>query len=1148
MTCGLLLAAVSALSSLPWLGDGRAIDLSHGGWTNDAPAAVFRASFELPAGTPKARVTAAVLGYYELYLDGKPLTEIAPMPLQSVFRRTIWADEYEVRVKDGVHRLELRLGNGWYNIPTVKMWGKFTFRDALSSGKPCFKLAVDGVERLDWTWTESDLLFNTVQHGVRQDATRAPDRTPKPAVVAEGTSAEILPRTAPPVKVIGESFGTATWVVPGQVQVVDFGANATGVPEFDFSGVPRGTRVEVVYGELLFTNGTVNCGTTVMGSLTDLVRCTYNDLPYPALQRDTYVASGADREVFRPRFTWHIARYAEIRGLPFLVKRPRWHVISSAVADAEPGASFRSGEEDLNRIHEACRRTFRSNLISVQSDCPGRERLGYGGDAVATADALMLNYDMREFYLKMLRDFADEAEGDGAITETAPYVGIGDRPVLPKERYPKCGPIGWTLVVPHLIDRLWTYYGEKRALDFYPVAARFARLVDKEHPTGEVPACIGDHEAIVRISNEAFAVAHWHEFARLTAKIAALCGRGDDAREFAAVAEKVRKLFVEKYVKEGVVDNGSTSAQATALYLGLVPTEQIPAAEARLFAAIEKDCWHFSTGIFSTRYLLMYLHEHGKDDVARRLVLAKGKPGFLHMLDRGATTLWETWKEWDHGYSTCHPMFGSVDEWILRASVTDRVRTVIPQPLKVEARSGVLVTDGEPKPVFRTDAALADEAYRLEVAPQGVTIVAKGAAGRVNALATLGQLSTKLAAGRVAVPCCAVEDHPRFAWRGLLVDECRHFFGKETMKLVLDLMARYKLNRLHWHLTDAEAWRLDIPGHPEIVKHGAYNADHVAHLRNWKGRWDVALKGESYGPFFYTERDVKEILTYAAARNVTVVPEIEMPAHVRALLLSHPEFSCRGKDLPYEPHNAMGPQYEVLCAGNEEALRFMEGILDYVCSLFPSDTIGIGGDECPMNRWKACAKCQGKIRALGLGSEAELQRYLTVRMTEHLAKRGRKALAWDETICGKLPPTLTMQVWHGPEFLAEAAEAGCELVASCGQCFYFDGGKLNVPDDPYDWYGDEGTTLGRTYSFDPCAFLPRRHWDKVRGVEGCNWTEQTFCESELLWKMFPRALALAEVGWSDESVKDYGDFIRRARQHEKDLRNRFRVNCGPVIP
>ena len=334
-----------------------------------------------------------------------------------------------------------------------------------------------------------------------------------------------------------------------------------------------------------------------------------------------------------------------------------------SLGESAPAAkAFKTDNKDFAAIHEMCRRTFQANLIGgVQSDCPGRERLGYGGDIVSTYEAYMLNWDMRAIYLKVLQDFADEASDDGWLTETAPYVGIAV-----KGEGGRSGPVSWALAVPELIDGLLRHYNETKALDYYPVCTRYIRQLAAKHPDGLIPQCIGDHEALQRAPDGVTATAHWYRFVSLTTGFAKRLGRLDDAAEFAMLAAKIKAAFAAKYVKDGVVANGTQSAQAIGLYLGLVPQGQVAAAERQLVKAIEEKGYGPTTGIFSTRYMLMYLSEHGRVDVARKIVLHTGFPGWLHMLERGATTLWETWKESDNVYSNCHPMFGSVDEWILR--------------------------------------------------------------------------------------------------------------------------------------------------------------------------------------------------------------------------------------------------------------------------------------------------------------------------------------------------------------------------------------------------------------------------------------------------------------------------------------------------
>jgi len=661
---------VAELSGVPWLGDGKR-DFQGAEWYEDDPAPEFRATFVLPPDAAEGHrdltLWLASPGYCQVELNGKPAfgrSRWPVLPLWSAFDKTVYAERLSLSATDlkagpATNELTVTLGNGWYNMPPLAFWGHHVFRNELAHGRPCFKIAVEGVGSLDWQWRETDIVQNSIHLGTKVDRTRLGDRTWRPAVAVAGPKGRVVPRLAPPVVRGGQLIGRVSWIEKGERALVDFGENATGFPTFAFPATLPGQRIEIVYGERLSSTGTVNVLTQTAGQIK---RGNGGPgAPQIAAQRDELVCRGADLERFSPPFAWHVGRYAEIRGI---VALPRLAVLEKVVSDVkstERGSSFLPSEESALRLHEMCRRTFLANLVGVQSDCPGRERLGYGGDIVATCDAYMMNWDMREFYLKTLQDFADEAADDGWITETAPYVGIASRGFGGRS-----GPISWSVAVPVVMDGLLRHYGERRALDYYPVCTRYVDLVDARYPDGIIPFCIGDHEALERAPDDVTATAHWYEFVRLTAKFARMLNKTDESERMEKIAAKVAAAFATKYVRDGVVANGSQSAQAIALYLGLVPASQVAAAEARLVKAIEENDYAPSTGIFGTRYMLIYLSEHGKADLARKIVFHKGFPGWLHMLDNGATTLWETWKESDDVYSNCHPMFGSVDEWLLK--------------------------------------------------------------------------------------------------------------------------------------------------------------------------------------------------------------------------------------------------------------------------------------------------------------------------------------------------------------------------------------------------------------------------------------------------------------------------------------------------
>ena len=667
-TAGFAAVAADDLNGGPWVDDGQP-ERNGADWYDEDPAPEFRAAFTLPDGTREAKVHFACAGFGWFSFDGEAMMRTDGLDtLWTPYDKTVYSKTFTVKAGPGPHEIVVRLGNGFYNLPPLRFWGHHHFRAVLAHGRPCFKLAVEGVKGpLEWKWRRTNVVRNSVYLGAEVDATRPEDSDWKSAAEVKGPRGTIRPWPDGSLGMVadGAHHGSSKWLKEGSVQVVDFGVNASGVPEFVFRGEERGTAIEIVYGERLNADGSVNVLTQTAGQIK---RGNGGPgAPRVACQRDVYVCGGAERERFTPPFTWHIFRYAEIRGAKRLLgegdaERSVRSMVS--LADKAPAAkAFKTKDAGLAAIHEMCRRTFQANMIGgVQSDCPGRERLGYGGDIVSSSEAFILNWDMRAIYLKILQDFADEAADDGWITETVPYVGIGARGFGRR-----AGPLSWSLAVPVLMDALLRHYNETKALDYYPVCARYVRLVAAKYPDGIVPRCLGDHEALKRPPAVLTATAHWHEFVRLTADFAGRLGKAEDEAEFRAIAKKVRGAFAARFVKDdGTVGDGSQSAQATGFYLGLVPEHLRMMAFAKLVESVEAKGCALTTGIFSTRYMLLALSENGRLDLARKIVLHKGFPGWLHMLDRGATTLWETWKESDNIFSNCHPMFGSVDEWILK--------------------------------------------------------------------------------------------------------------------------------------------------------------------------------------------------------------------------------------------------------------------------------------------------------------------------------------------------------------------------------------------------------------------------------------------------------------------------------------------------
>ena len=478
---------------------------------------------------------------------------------------------------------------------------------------------------------------------------------------------------------------------------------------------------------------------------------------------------------------------------------------------------------------------------------------------------------------------------------------------------------------------------------------------------------------------------------------------------------------------------------------------------------------------------------------------------------------------------------------------------LIPMPVKVEEREGTCPYDPG-KIDYVADESVPKEGYRLVVSPEGVKVFASDDAGRFYAGETLRQLAKRISESEKVVPCVEIEDAPRYPWRGFHLDECRHFFGKETVKSMLDLMARYKLNRFHWHLTDDQGWRLDVPGYPELVRYGAVRSASVRH-RCWAstGSKEDAdkLNGTRYGPYYYTESDIREIVAYAAERHIQVVPEIELPGHVYAALAAYPEFACFPENLAArDPRLVWGIESDVLCIGNDRALKFMENVIDWTCRVFPGDVVHIGGDECPQERWKTCPKCQARIKAEGLKDVGDLQPWVTRRFVKFLEARGKRALGWDEYLLGDIPKSAIGMSWRedrvgaGHELVSGAAAArGHDVVMTPTSYCYLDYGQ-GLKEDPFTYICGK-ITLERCYSFDPCAGVPEEARAHILGGQGNNWSEYTWNEYDLQWKAWPRMLALAEVFWLGERKQGYADFERRARIHRGNLVARG-INCAPI--
>lgn len=405
------------------------------------------------------------------------------------------------------------------------------------------------------------------------------------------------------------------------------------------------------------------------------------------------------------------------------------------------------------------------------------------------------------------------------------------------------------------------------------------------------------------------------------------------------------------------------------------------------------------------------------------------------------------------------------------------------------------------------------ESYSLNINKDNVLITSSSEAGLFYGFQTFFQLLPKKVSGNepIRLQSCEIKDYPSFSWRGLNLDCCRHFMTKDFIKRYIDILAYYKFNVFHWHLTEDQGWRIEIKKYPKLTEVGA---------------WRKEADGSVYGGY-YTQEDIKEIVAYAQSRFITVVPEIEMPGHSLASLASYPENSCTGG--PFEVTNIWGVMKDVYCAGRDSTFYFLQNILDEVVALFPGEYIHIGGDEVPKDRWKECPDCQERIKSEGLKDEHELQSYFIKRISNYLGERGKKIIGWDEILEGGLAPGAIVQSWRNFQGAIDAAKLGHYVVCSPASHTY-----LNSDAEDLD--------LRIAYSFEPIPDeLSADEKKYILGGEANLWTEHAPQET-VDSKLFPRILALAEVFWSSPE-KNYDEFYSRVQKVYDDL-TALRIEYG----
>ena len=416
------------------------------------------------------------------------------------------------------------------------------------------------------------------------------------------------------------------------------------------------------------------------------------------------------------------------------------------------------------------------------------------------------------------------------------------------------------------------------------------------------------------------------------------------------------------------------------------------------------------------------------------------------------------------------------------------------------------------------------EAYQLKVTQDNVTITGTSEAGTFYGIQTLRKSLPITNKGDISLPAAEINDYPRFSYRGVHLDVSRHFFPADSVKRFIDMMALHNINRLHWHLTDDQGWRIEIKKRPELTTIGSKRSETV--IGHNSGEYD----GIPYNGF-YTQDEAKEIVKYAQERHITVIPEIDLPGHMQAALAAYPELGCTGG--LYEVWKMWGVSEDVLCAGNDKTLTFIEDVLNEIVDIFPSEYIHVGGDECPKVRWKKCPKCQARIKELGLKAdkghtaEQRLQSYIINYAEQFLNGKGRQIIGWEEILEGGLAPNATVMSWRGIEGGIEAVKHKHDAIMTPSSFLYFDYYQTMDTDNEPPAIGGY-VPLEKVYSYEPVPqILTPEEAKHIVGVQANLWTEYIPTYSQVEYMELPRMAALSEIQWTMPKKKEYADFLKR---------------------
>ena len=437
--------------------------------------------------------------------------------------------------------------------------------------------------------------------------------------------------------------------------------------------------------------------------------------------------------------------------------------------------------------------------------------------------------------------------------------------------------------------------------------------------------------------------------------------------------------------------------------------------------------------------------------------------------------------------------------------------------------------------ILDTDASMGAEAYKLIVKKELITIAAAQPAGFFYAFQTLKQLlPANVMAGvydasatEWSIPCVSITDEPRFAWRGFMLDEGRHFYGKEEIKKILDIMAAYKMNRFHWHLTEDQGWRIEIKKYPKLTEVGAWRNSRVC------GWGDVKPDGIRYGGY-YTQKDAREIVAYAKERFIEIVPEVDIPGHSQAAVASYPEFLACDPENPHEVWLWQGVSADVINVSHPKAVQFAKDVIDELTAIFPFGYIHLGGDECPTHKWEKNSDCQALLKEIGSQNYRDLQINFYRQLKEHIAQKPvseqRHLIFWNEVLHGNtatLGNDITIMAWIGADRAAkDAASRGMTTILSPQIPYYINRKQSNLPTEPHS-QGHGTETVEAVYNYVPMKDIPSELSAKYMGVQANFWTEWVETPDHVQYLMLPRLAAVAEAGWTPQELRNYKDFEQR---------------------